>query len=211
VTGEADSGKSYAIPSDNPYVGKAEAEDEIWSSGLRNPWRIEFDKDGNLWIADVGQNRFEEVHVQRADSKGGENYGWKVMEGDGKFKPGRAKFQDPPKLDPKVHFERGLQPPVFTYRHHPLGSITGGSVYEGERVTRLQGRYLVADFMSGRVWSFKLGSTWRADDVVEHTESFKAGFGKGGSDMAISSFGRDHDGEMYVLDMKGGRVLKIVE
>lgn len=211
VTGEPDSGRKYAIPSDNPHVGNAAAEDEIWAHGLRNPWRIEFDSDGNLWIADVGQNRFEEVHVQRADSEGGENYGWKVMEGEGKFKPGRAKFQDPPKLDPKVHFERGLQAPVFTYRHHPLGSITGGSVYEGESVTRLQGRYLVADFMSGRVWSFKLGSNWRADDVVEHTESFKAGFGPGGSDLAISSFGRDHDGEMYVLDMKGGRVLKIVE
>ena len=211
VTGEPDPGKKYAIPDDNPFVGDEHARDEIWAYGLRNPWRLEFDNEGNLWIADVGQNRFEEVHVQRAGSKGGENYGWKVMEGAGKSRPGRAEFQDPPKLDAKVHRDRGMEPPVFTYRHHPLGSITGGYVYEGKTVPRLDGRYICADFMSGRVWSFKLSPSWRADDVVEHTDAFNAGFGEGGSAMAISSFGRDHDGELYVLDMKGGRVLKIVE
>ncbi len=211
VTGEPDAGKKYAIPSDNPFVGDAGARDEIWAYGLRNPWRLEFDSEGNLWIADVGQNRFEEVHVQRGDSAGGENYGWKIMEGDGKFKPGRAKFQDPPKLDPSVHRDRGLEAPVFTYRHHPLGSITGGYVYEGQTIPRLQGRYIVADFMSGRVWTFKLGSNWRADDVVEISQAFAAGVGPGGSDLAISSVGRDHDGELYVLVMKGGRVLKILE
>ena len=211
VTGEPDEGLGYAIPDDNPFARDEHARDEIWSYGLRNPWRLEFDGEGRMWIADVGQNRFEEVHVQRAGSAGGENYGWKVMEGAGKFRPGRARFQDPPKLEAKVHRDRGMEPPVFVYRHHPLGSITGGYVYEGQTVPRLQGRYICADFMSGRVWSFKLGSTGLADDVVEHTEAFMAGFGAGGSGQAISSFGRDHDGELYVLDMKGGRVLKIVE
>ncbi len=211
VTGEPDDGKKYAIPGDNPFTEDTAARDEIWAYGLRNPWRLEFDSDANLWIADVGQNRFEEVHVQRGASKGGENYGWKVMEGDGRFKPGRAKFQDPPKLDAEVHRKRGLEAPVFVYRHHPLASITGGYVYEGKTIPKLLGRYIVADFMSGRVWTFKLGENWRADDVVEITESFKAGFGPSGSAQAISSFGRDNDGELYVLDMRGGRVLKIVE
>ncbi len=211
VTGEPDEGLAYAVPDDNPFLEISDARGEIWAYGLRNPWRFEFDSDGRLWIADVGQNRFEWVHAQKASSKGGENYGWNVMEGKGRFKPGRARFQDPPRLDASAFKERGIQTPVFEYRHHPVASITGGYFYEGASVARLKNRYVVADFMSGRIWSFKLGDDWQADDVVEHTAAFAQTFGGNGPELAISSFGRDMDGELYILDHKAGRVLKIVE
>ncbi len=211
VTGEPDEGLAYAVPDDNPFVDLDDAKPEIWAYGLRNPWRFEFDSRGRMWIADVGQNRFEWVHVQKAGSRGGENYGWNIMEGQGRFKPGRARFQDPPRLNKEAFNERGVQFPVFEYRHHPVASITGGFLYEGASIARLKNRYLVADFMSGRVWSFRLGDDWEAEDIVEHTDSFAQTFGGRGADLAISSFGRDLDGELYILDHKAGRVLKIVE
>lgn len=215
VTGEPDEGLPYAIPDDNPFVGVEGALPEIWAYGLRNAWRFEFDSRGRLWIADVGQNRFEYVHLQPEGSKGGENYGWNLMEGFGEFKPGRNPADDPPRLAPARHAERGLVPPVFEYRHHPLGSITGGYFYEGERLGWLKGRYICADFMSGRVWSFivrQRGEHWTADDIVEHTEAVSASFGGRGPGMAISSFGRDHTGEdLYILDLKSGRILRFTE
>jgi len=211
VTGGADEGKAYGVPDDNPFVETDGVLPEIWAYGLRNPWRLEFDSAGRLWIADVGQNRFEWVHVQRAGSRGGENYGWNEMEGRRRFKPGRARFQDPPVLSPEAFRERGMQYPVFEYRHHPVASITGGYFYEGDTVPTLKDRYILADFMSGRVWSFKLGDDWQADDIVEHTDAFAQTFGGDGPSLAISSFGRDLAGELYILDHKRGRVLKIVE
>lgn len=223
VMGEPDPGMPYAIPDDNPFVGDSDALPEIWSFGLRNPWKFGFDSMGRLWIADVGQNRFEYVHVQPAGSEGGENYGWKIMEGAGEFRPGRKKKDDPDRLDRAEHIERGLQPPVFEYRHHPIASITGGYFYEGEKYPWLRGRYFCADFMSGRFWSFRprtrthngaTGSTdyIYADDIVEHTDAIKASFGGKGPGLAISSFGISNDGEtIYVLDHKAGRVLRFAE
>ena len=211
-------GLAYAIPSDNPFVGNDEYRPEIWATGLRNPWRYEWDPAGNLWIADVGQNRYEEIHIQPASSKGGENYGWKPMEGQGTFRPGRDRAEDPEPASNREHREAGFEPPLWTYRHHPLGSITGGYVYAGTAVPSLRGRYIYADFMSGRVWSLRLRTSddpaapggYRADDVAEHTRDFASAFPLG-AEISISSFAIDRNGEMYVLDHKGGRVLKIVE
>ena len=216
VTGEPDEGLAYAIPAGNPYqADDDDARDEIWAYGLRNPWKFEFDSKGRLWIADVGQNRFEYVHLQPADSTGGENYGWNIMEGLGEFRPGRNKREDPPRLDRAEHTNRGLQSPVFEYRHHPIGSITGGFFYEGDSYPWLRGRYICADFMSGRVWSFRVrtrdGIT-AADDIAEHTDAVKSTFGGKGSGMTISGFGLSPDGQtLYVLDHKSGRVLRFME
>ena len=132
------------------------------------------------------------------------------MEGLGESKPGTRKRDDPRDLDPAAHESRGLVAPVWTYRHHPTGSITGGYVYRGESVASLKGRYLFADFMSGRVWSLVLRNG-RADDVVEHTRDFAPGFAPGGAELAISSFGEDRAGELYMLDYKGGRVMRVVD
>lgn len=215
VTGEPDEGLPYAIPKDNPFVGRGDARPEIWALGLRNAWRFEFDSRGRLWIADVGQNRFEYVHLQPEGSKGGENYGWKLMEGFGEFRPGRNQRDDPARLPPSRHAERGLVPPVFEYRHHPLGSITGGYFYEGDKLAWLKGRYICADYMSGRVWSFLVrqrAEAWTADDIVEHTQSVARSFGGNGAALAISSFGRDASGEeLYILDHNAGRLLRFAE
>lgn len=216
VTGEPDKGLPYAIPPSNPFAAPDDnARDEIWAFGLRNPWKFEFDATGRLWIADVGQNRFEYVHAQPADSKGGENYGWKIMEGLGEFKPGRKKSEDPDRLDRSEHIERGLQPPVFEYRHHPIGSITGGFFYSGDAYPWLRGRYICADFMSGRVWSFRphtRDGVLTADDIAEHTDAIKATFGGKGPEIAISSFGLTPDKQtLLVLDHKTGRVLRFAE
>jgi glucose/arabinose dehydrogenase len=203
-----DDRRHYAIPPDNPFLDRDAARGEIWAYGLRNPWRYEFDSQGRLWIADVGQNRFEEIHVQPVGSKGGENYGWNVMEGRGEFQRGNRPADDPPALPDEEHRARGLEPPVWIYRHRPVASVTGGYFYEGEAVPRLRDRYIFADFMSGQVWSFRLRNG-RADDVTEHT-AMQAGFGEGGAALAISSFARDAAGDLYVLDLKGGRVMKVV-
>lgn len=215
VTDQPDPGLAYAVPDDNPFVGRDDARPEVWASGLRNPWRFEFDTKGRLWIADVGQNRYEEVSVQPADSAGGENYGWNTMEGLGEFRSGRRKSDDPDRLTPAVHAERGFVHPVFEYRHHPIGSITGGYFYEGDKYPWLRNRYICADFTSGRVWSFRLrtrdGFT-TADDTVEHTGKVGASFGGKGPVMAISSFGLSPDGQtLFVLDNKSGRLLRFVE
>jgi glucose/arabinose dehydrogenase len=200
--------RHYTIPAGNPFVEREGALPEIWSYGLRNPWRHEFDSVGRLWSGDVGQNRFADTHLPPAYSTGGENYGWNDMVGRGVFRRGTRRADDPAALADEEHRARGFEPPLWAYRHHPIGSVTGGFLYEGTGVPALRGRYIFADFQSGRIWSLRLRGG-RADDVVEH-ESMGAGFGELGAEASISSFARDAAGELYILDIKGGRVLKIV-
>lgn len=210
VSGTPDEGKNYAAPKDNPFVNKAGVRPEIWAYGLRNPWRYEFDSLGRLWIADVGQNRYEEIHLQAADSKGGENYGWNVMEGFGVFRPGGDRANDPRKLTPEEHAERGFVAPIHAYRHDPDGSITGGYFYEGAGVPAMKNRYIFAEFQRGRIWSFKIEGG-KATDLAEHTAMWTSALGGKPPLQRISSFGRDNAGELYVLDIREGRVWKMVE
>ncbi|GAB4387121.1 MAG: hypothetical protein Kow0022_18310 [Phycisphaerales bacterium] len=210
VSGKPDEGKAYAVPKDNPFVGREGARPEIWAYGLRNPWRYEFDSLGRLWIADVGQDRFEEINLQPADSKGGENYGWNRMEGFGVFRPGGARAQDPEKLTPEEHAKQGFVAPIHAYRHSPDGSVTGGYFYEGHGVPSMRNRYIFAEFQRGRIWSFKLDDAGRPTDLAEHTDMLTRAL-KGKSGMQrISSFGRDNAGEIYVLDIRDGQVWKMV-
>jgi glucose/arabinose dehydrogenase len=211
VTSEPEEGQSYTIPADNPFAYIDDAQPEIWAIGLRNPWKFEFDSKGRLWIGDVGQNKWEWVHLQPADSTGGENYGWNVMEGPEAFEKRPKEQQSTP--DPST-----LVKPVWSYRQRTNrpqanrgngdGSITGGYFYENDTIPALKDRYIFADFMSGRIWSFKLRDG-KADDVFEHTSAFDSVF-PSGSNMAISSFARDNAGELYLLDHKTGRLIKIV-
>lgn len=210
VRGEPDEGLGYAIPADNPFVGRDDARAEIWSYGWRNPWKFEWDGAGNMWVADVGQNRFEEIHVELAGTPGGANYGWAVMEGLGEFKAGNARRDDPRRLRPRQHRERGLEPPIWVYRHEPIGSITGGYVYEGDAIPGWRGRYFFADWVLQRMWSLRLRDG-RADDVAEHTETLLGGLvGGAANPFQISAFGRDNAGELYVIDHRGGVVYKLV-
>ena len=188
VTGEADAELPYAIPGDNPLLDDPNARPEIWAYGLRNPWRFSFDREtGDLWVADVGQNAYEEVNFQPAGSPGGENYGWNLMEGAHCFPEGTECVTD------------GLVLPVAEYGRDAGYSITGGYVYRGESAPSLTGVYLFADFGSGLLWGMQ-----RLDDgAVISADPIDTG-------LAISSFAEDAAGELYITAFDG-TVYQIVE
>lgn len=178
----------YGIPPDNPYAdgGVGGERPEIWASGLRNPWRFHFDRaTGDLWIADVGQNLYEEVNVQPA-GVGGLNYGWNLYEGNHHF----------PSLAPVAVPVPGFTFPVAEYDHaEGRCSVTGGPVYRGTAVPSLVGATLYADYCSGTIW--------RLDGAEgEPSVLLEAGF-------PVSSFGEDSAGEVYVLDYAAGRLLRL--
>ena len=176
----------YRVPPDNPFVGVSGARAEIWAYGLRNPWRFSFDRAaGDLYIADVGQNSFEEIDFAAASSPGGENYGWKVMEGRSCFQPG-------PDCD-SLRFT----PPIAVYGRDEGCSVTGGYVYRGAAHPALIGAYVFGDYCSGNVWTLRrdAGGAWRLTL-------------QGEVDARITSFGEDEAGEIYITD-DGGRVLRL--
>ncbi|HYH67896.1 MAG TPA: PQQ-dependent sugar dehydrogenase [Urbifossiella sp.] len=168
-----DAGLPYAIPADNPFVGKDGARGEIWAYGFRNVWRMGFDrKTGELWAADVGQNLYEEINVV---TKGG-NYGWNRRES---FHPFGARG---------VGTTKDMIDPIWEYHHDVGKSITGGTVYRGTRVPELDGHYLYGDYVSGRVWALKYeGGRVTANRPVKWTGA------------PVYTFGEDERGEQYLL------------
>lgn len=188
----ADPLRNYEIPPANPFVGVT-GDDEIWSYGLRNPWRCSFDRQtGDLWIADVGQNAREEVNFQSLNSLGGENYGWRLREGT-------IATPTPGIGGPAPS---GAVDPIYDYAHgagqFQGNSITGGYVYRGP-VTQLQGRYFFADYISRKLWSFtKSGNT--ITDLTDWTTRFTP---TAGSIGRISGFGEDANGNLYLIDYDG--------
>jgi glucose/arabinose dehydrogenase len=180
------SGKQYRIPSTNPYVGRTGL-DEIWARGLRNPWRWSFDRQAKgLWIADVGQNRYEEVNRATYTQGLGRaaNYGWRVMEGRHCYSPSSGCSTT------------GKVKPLVEYAHAVSGtdncSVTGGYVYRGADYPILQGGYLFADFCSGRIWTISASAAYPAAPVLLEDTA-----------LTISSFGEDEDGELYLTDLNG--------
>ena len=183
-------GSPYAVPADNPFVGTPGARPEIWSYGLRNPWRFSFDRTtGDLYVADVGQSPWEEVdHAPAAEGAGrGVNFGWRRMEG--------RHCVEGDSCD-----QTGLVLPVLEYDHGSGCSISGGYVYRGAAIPALQGHYFYADFCQGWVRSLRLEAGAVAEEADWPT------LRPGGS---IPSFGEDASGELYVV-ASDGRVLKIV-
>lgn len=184
---DVDRGVPYAIPADNPFRRRAGARGEIWALGLRNPWRFSFDRaTGDLWIGDVGQNRWEEVH-HASSATPGINYGWNLMEGLHPFQR-----RDVPSA--------GLTAPILEYSHDEGCSITGGYVYRGRSVPALRGAYVFSDYCRGWIRSFRRVEG-RATDLVEWNV---------GPTGAVTSFGEDAAGELYVLLMDG-RVMRLAE
>lgn len=169
----------YTIPPDNPFVGQAGARGEIWSSGLRNPWRFSFDRStGDLWIGDVGQNAVEEVDFAPGASKGGENWGWPALEGN------RANKGAAP---------AGAVAPILDYDQDDGGcSVVGGYVYRGSRIPGLAGAYLYGDYCRGNVAALR-----QSDGRV--AEESDLGLEVDG----LSSFGEDAAGELYALSLDG--------
>jgi len=177
---DVDHGDPYQVPDDNPFVHTAGARPEIWALGLRNPWRIAFDREsGLLYIADVGQNQWEEVDVVRA-TRAGLNYGWRLFEGNHDY------HREP-------NEPRDLIFPLIEYSHSEGCSITGGVVYRGARVRILRGAYLYADYCRGWLRSFRVDGG-RA--VERHEWRVK-------SPGPISSFGVDDSNEVYVVGYEG--------
>jgi glucose/arabinose dehydrogenase len=181
---DVDGGSPYAIPADNPFVGDADAAKEIWVYGLRNPWRYSFDRaTGDLFIGDVGQSAWEEIDVQPASSTGGENYGWKVMEGTHCFNAATCN-------------QAGLVLPVVEYAHSGGAcSVTGGYVYRGSALTDMVGRYFYADYCAGWIRSFRYAGG-SALDPQDHTADL-------GTVSQIVSFGEDAAGELHVVSLTG--------
>jgi glucose/arabinose dehydrogenase len=181
---DVDGGSPYAVPADNPFVARAGARPEIWAYGLRNPFRFSVDAPtGDLYIGDVGQNRVEEIDVGLGSRVGGENYGWNVLEGSRCYSP------------PKGCDRTGLAAPVYEYDHPAGCSVIGGVVYRGCRMPDLAGSYFFGDFCTGLLRSFRLAGGQVAD-VRDWTSSLR------GID-APTAFGRDADGEVYVVDYDG--------
>jgi glucose/arabinose dehydrogenase len=179
----------YQVPTSNPFVGRGDRNrlfrDEIWSYGLRNPWRFSFDRQtGELYIGDVGQGAFEEVNVQDANSRGGQNYGWKIMEGGHRF-------------NNSINNLNGMTLPVLDYDRTQGESVTGGYVYRGTDIPALQGTYLFGDFVSGKIWGLRRnGEAWSSRELLA-------------SPHAISSFGEDEQGNLYVVDFIGGTIQRV--
>ncbi|HXI80418.1 MAG TPA: PQQ-dependent sugar dehydrogenase [Verrucomicrobiae bacterium] len=180
--------RAYGIPPGNPYAdGSDGRRPEIWLTGLRNPWRMSFDRrTGDLWIGDVGQNAWEEVDVQRAGAPGGTNFGWNRMEGSHCYKPA-TDCQDP-----------DLTLPVAEYGHDQGCTVIGGDVDRGTAQPLLAGVYLFADYCSGRVWAIDPSVDGaRSPTLVADT------------DHAFSAFGEDEAGELYAVDLTAGTLLRV--
>jgi len=174
--------RAYVRPASNPYVGKPGL-NEIWSRGLRNPWRFSFDRaNGDLWIGDVGQNKWEEVdRSTKSNGAGkGKNFGWRVMEGFHCYRPSTGCNKT------------GKSKPLAEYSHAYGCSVTGGYVYRGTRSPSLYGQYVFGDFCSGRIWRLPRGAARPAAE----TQLLD-------TDLMISSFGEDEAGEVYVVDYNG--------
>jgi glucose/arabinose dehydrogenase len=168
---DVNNGDPYAIPSDNPFGN------EVWAYGLRNPWRISFDRaTGDLWIGDVGQGTWEEVDYLAAGSEGGANFGWSVMEGN------HAYDSEP---------QSGMLLPATEYSHAEGGcSVTGGYVYRGT-IPEWNGVYIYGDYCSGKVWALILSNgQWQSQVMFE-------------TDLRITSFGQDESGEIYLASDTG--------
>lgn len=203
----------YMIPPDNPFVGVS-GDDEIWAYGLRNPFRASFDRDtGDLYIGDVGQDAREEVDYQPASSTGGENYGWRCMEGNvcssvsGCSTTG-CTCMSPSLTDPIHHYSHSPPPPPTFF----VCAVTGGYAYRGCAIPGLAGHYFLADFCGGAVWSF-LASGGAATQFTNRTPEITPSLG-GLVVNQIVSFGEDANGEMYIVDQgsggTSGQVFKIV-
>ncbi len=186
-------GDPYSVPADNPFVGDAEHLPETWAWGMRNPWRLSFDRETDeMWIADVGQNAWEEIHIGHA----GGNYGWPEMEGNNCYTAG---------CDPSL-----FEPAIWEYGHNLGLSITGGYVYRGCKMPDLHGTYFFSDYnyFDSPLWSL----VWDGEEVASGPVSWDRLSQAPGIAQApvISSFGEDEQGEIYVLDHAWGYIYKLV-
>jgi uncharacterized repeat protein (TIGR03806 family) len=178
--------RPYAVPADNPFVGMEGARGEIWAYGLRQPWKMSFDRDsGDLWTGNVGQDLWEMVYrIER-----GGNYGWSVTEGNHPFRPQRKRGPTP------------IIPPLVEHDHANFRSVTGGFVYHGRRLADLRGAYVYGDYDTGRIWMLRYDR--EKNTVTENRELVD-------SSLRLVGFAEDHDGELLLLDHMSGQISRLV-
>jgi glucose/arabinose dehydrogenase len=180
--------RPYGIPSDNPFVDRHGARPEIYDYGLRNPWRFGFDRaTGDLWIADVGQDSYEEINVARSGHTAGLNFGWNTMEAHACYEPSNGCAR------------KGLELPVAAYPHSQGCSVSGGHVYRGTSQPALSGGYFYGDYCSGIVWAL---------DATEPNKDGPSVVLRTGHN--ISTFGENEAGELFMADLSSGEIFKLV-
>jgi glucose/arabinose dehydrogenase len=175
---DVDNGSPYSIPPDNPFISDNNSRGEIWALGLRNPWRMSFDRQtGDMYIGDVGESSWEEINFISAGSSGGENFGWPCMEGFNIFR------------EEICEDNAGYAAPIFTYPHEEnnCASVIGGFVYRGSQIPEIAGHYLLSDLCGGRLWSL----------IPDGEESWIAR-DWGLTKKTITTFGERHDGELFI-------------
>ena len=184
---DVDHENPYSVPSTNPFYNSDSALGEIWALGLRNPWKFSFDRlTGDLWIADVGQDAIEEINLQPANSKGGENYGWRCYEGNQEY--------NTTSCPPSASFTF----PVYTYLHGDECSVTGGYVYRGDPLSPFYGYYFFADYCSDRIWTLhKKSGNWLKEDFGRFTGN------------NFSTFGEDFRGQIYIAGITSGSIYRV--
>ena len=178
---------NYSIPPSNPFLTNANVRDEVWALGMRNPWRFSFDRQtGDMWIGDVGQNVWEEIDFEPANSPGGLNYGWRGYEGNHTFNTSGCGAAS------------NYTSALWEYDHSTGGqSITGGVVYRGSVYPALQGHYFYADYVNGKIWSlYKVGNTW-TNKLWFDTPFY------------LSTFGEDINGELYFASLTGNNIYRL--
>ena len=209
--------KPYGIPKSNPFFGQKGKREEIWAWGLRNVWRFSFDKQtGDKYLADVGQNKWEEVNFEPASSKGGLNYGWRIMEANHCYDP-KENCPTEGLIKPIIEYPNDANHPAFAFRIiEELSfsetdvegcSVTGGYVYRGQKIKSMQGQYIFGDYCSGNIWTLRVVNG-KAINFKNRTEEINIGGGE--FTTYISSFGQDSDGEIYIIDYNGG-IYKLIE
>ena len=188
---ERTSERGYGIPEDNPFRGEPGVRPEIWSYGLRNPWRFSFDRRTDaMWIGDVGQSALEEIDFEPASSEGGVNWGWDLKEGSQCY-PSETECE-------AVQVGANLRDPIAEYSHDFGCSVTGGHVYRGQRFPAMRGYYFFADYCTGIFWTLDTRAGAGQEEVLRLR-----------SDQTISSFGENGSGEIFVVD-HGGEIFRLV-
>jgi glucose/arabinose dehydrogenase len=183
----------YKVPGDNPFVKDKAAKPEIWAYGVRNPWRCSFDREtGEFWMADVGQNYWEEINWMPKGKASGANFGWRLREGE----------KETPQKGVGGPAPRGAVDPVYVYKHGGGDregiSVTGGYLYRGP-ISELQGRYIFGDYQNPRIWSFQMKGG-RPSNFKDHTKELQP---QGGRINLIASFAENQDGNLFIVDHTG--------
>ena len=196
---DVSSGQGYSIPPTNPFYGHPGMRQEIWAIGVRNPYRWSFDRaTGDMWVGEVGQSSWEEIDYAPGNDHGGENYGWSIMEGKHCYNPSNG-------CD-----STGLHDPIWEYSHANGCAIVGGYVYRGASIPSYQGAYFFSDFCSSKIWSLRYDGH-QVTEFLDHTTELAPGGGL--TISAVSGFGEDGFGELYIVcrgSGTDGQVFKIV-